>query len=171
MLHYVSNCLSAICCWAGSLQWVFRTFFAENSCLLRQKVTLWERSQRTKTVKLRGGQQTCPFCGILLLEQAVLDVLQHGDQPFLHLSLWNCHLCARVSPHCDTLTLLHIFWTHFQTDRNSLNKRHGQTQWEREKATVIINAFTTIVAVGTCWLFILLSSFFNVSYCWIYAFR
>lgn len=73
-------------------------------------------------------------CTCLLLEQAVLDVLQHVDQPLLHLSFWNCQLCARVSPHCNTLTLLHIFRTHFQADRNTLD--------DTQTNNFIVNAFS-----------------------------
>lgn len=72
-----------------------------------------------------------PMCCVLLLKQAALDVLQHGQQLLLHVGFWNRGLCARVSPHGDTLTLLHVFGTHFQTDGNTLDKRP-----ERETNTV-----------------------------------
>lgn len=59
---------------------------------------------------------------ILLFKQAGLDVLQHGVQLLLHLGLGNGHLCTRVSPYCHTLTLLQVFGTHFETNRNPLHE-------------------------------------------------
>lgn len=83
-------------------------------------------------------------CASLLLEQVALDVLQHGEQPLLYLSFWNCHLCTCVSPHCNTLTLLHIFRTHFQADRNTLD----ETQTIINAFSFFYNSLLTLIVIS-----------------------
>lgn len=103
--------------------WILIIFYCWNISLLAGSYSFFEpRAQiNTSTTQCRHEQvKAAPCC--LLLKQVVLDVLQHAQQSFLHLSLWERHLGARVSPHCDTLLLLHVFGPHFQTDGDSLHE-------------------------------------------------
>lgn len=100
---------------------------------LHNKMCLFCLQLLTADLSSCNKQSIKSDCGVsgcvLLFIEIGLDVLQHGEQLLLHLSFWNCHLCTWISPHCNALMLLHIFRTHFQTDRNPLNGRQTVKNW------------------------------------------